>query len=315
MKKINKNKIIAIIGPTASGKTKIAVALAIKFNGEIVSADSRQVYRGMDIGTGKDKQEYQIKTDKLSHVPYYLIDVATPDQNFNLADYQRLAFKAIDDILQRGKLPILVGGSGLYLQAIVDNYLLTPVNPDWNRRKTLEQKTDRALFEEIKKLSPDLAKKISQSDRKNKRRLVRYLEILKAGDKIKNISKQNPKYDCLLIGLAPDREELKQKIADRLSQRLERQGLVSEVENLHQNGLDWQRLDSFGLEYRFVSRYLQKKICYEELIKQLNIAIRQFAKRQMTWFRRWEKQGRKIFWLDSYDEIEKVIRKFLIFKK
>lgn len=301
-RKINKkNKIIVILGPTASGKTKLAVKLAVRFNGEIISADSRQVYRGMDIGTGKDLSEYI--------VPYHLIDVANPRVRFDLAKYQKLAFKAIDDILKRGKLPILAGGSGLYLQAIVDNYKLSEVNKNLALRKKLDKLNASELFEKLEKLAPKMAARLNQSDRNNKRRLIRYLEILGQDENFKNrLGKK--KYQALLVGVKFSKNILKQRIFKRLLERLKEQNMIEEVENLHSQGVSWKKLEEFGLEYKFIALYLQK-IIYEEMAKKLNIAIFQFAKRQLTWFKRWEKQGAKINWLKDSKKIEKLVREFL----
>ena len=298
----NDKKIIVILGPTASGKTKLAVELAEKFNGEIVSADSRQVYRGMDIGTGKDLAEYS--------VPYHLIDVASPKSQFDLAQYQKMAFRAIDDILKRGKLPILVGGSGLYLQAVVDNYKLSEAKQDAELRKKLEKLNAGELFKKLEKLSPNLAVKLNQSDKNNKRRLIRYLEILEQDKNFKS-RKGQKKYEALLIGLSYSGEILKQRIFKRLMDRLKEQNMIGEVENLRAKGLSWKRLEEFGLEYKFISLYLQGKLQYEEMVEKLNQAIYQFAKRQLTWFKRWEKQGVKINWLKDFKKIEKLTKEFL----
>ena len=297
-----KNKIIVILGPTASGKTKLAVELAEKFNGEIVSADSRQVYRGMDIGTGKDLAEYS--------VPYHLIDVVNPKLRFDLAQYQKLAFAAIDDILGRGKLPILAGGSGLYLQAVIDNYKLSDAKKDLALRKKLEKLNAGELFKKLEKLSPNLAVKLNQSDKNNKRRLIRYLEILEQDKNFKS-RKGQKKYEALLIGLSYSGEILKQRIFKRLMDRLKEQNMIGEVENLRAKGLSWKRLEEFGLEYKFISLYLQGKLQYEEMVEKLNLAIFQFAKRQLTWFKRWEKQGVKINWLKDNKKIEKLVKDYL----
>ena len=298
----NDKKIIVILGPTASGKTKLAVELAEKFNGEIVSADSRQVYRGMDIGTGKDLAEYS--------VPYHLIDVVNPKSRFDLAQYQKLAFAAIDDILGRGKLPILAGGSGLYLQAVVENYKLSEAKKDLTLRKELEKLSAVELFLKLKKLAPKLAEKLNQSDKNNKRRLIRYLEILEQDKNFKS-RKGQKKYEALLIGLSYSGEILKQRIFKRLMDRLKEQNMIGEVENLRAKGLSWKRLEEFGLEYKFISLYLQGKLQYEEMVEKLNLAIFQFAKRQLTWFKRWEKQGANINWVKDNKKIEKLVKDYL----
>ena len=298
----NDKKIIVILGPTASGKTKLAVELAEKFNGEIVSADSRQVYRVMDIGTGKDLAEYS--------VPYHLIDVVNPKSRFDLAQYQKLAFAAIDDILGRGKLPILAGGSGLYLQAVVENYKLSEAKKDLTLRKELEKLSAVELFLKLKKLAPKLAEKLNQSDKNNKRRLTRYLEIVGQDQNFKSRAGKR-KYDAIIIGINYSRDTLKQRIFKRLLERLKEQNMIGEVEILHRQGLSWKRLEEFGLEYKFIALYLQGKLQYEEVVEKLNQAIYQFAKRQLTWFKRWEKQGVKINWLKDFKKIEKLTKEFL----
>ncbi len=296
------NKILVILGPTASGKTKLAVKLAEKFNGEIVSADSRQVYRGMDIGTGKDLSEYS--------VPYHLIDVVSPKIRFDLAKYQEAAFKAIDDILKRGKLPILAGGSGLYLQAVIDNYKLSDIKSDLVLRKKLDKLNVLELFNKLKKLAPKMVAKLNQSDKNNKRRLIRYLEILGQDKNFKSRSGEK-KYQALLIGVNISREVLQQRILKRLLERLEKQNMIGEIKKLRKRGLSWKKLEEFGLEYRFIALYLQNKFSYDEMVKKLNIAIYQFAKRQLTWFKRWEKQGAKINWLKDDKKIKKLVKTFL----
>ncbi len=271
------NKILAIIGPTASGKTKLAIELASIFNGEIVSADSRQVYKGMDIGTGKDLNEYKIKNKK---IPYHLIDVCDPSEEFSLAKYQKLAYVAIDNILARGKLPIVVGGSGLYLRAIVDGYKLSSIKPNKELREKLEKKSIDELFSDLEKINPEFIKSINESDAKNKRRLIRYIEN---NDKLL-INNKNPKYKSLIINIKTPKAILHKRIDKRLIKRLENEDMIGEVKRLHNQGVSWERLESFGLEYKYIAFYLQKKISYDEMVDKLFIAIRQFAKRQVTWF-------------------------------
>jgi len=324
---MTKNKIIVILGPTASGKTKLAVELASKFNGEIVSADSRQVYRGMDIGTGKDLKDYRLEIPnpndqlpnkfkiqnsklKIIEIPYHLIDVANPKEQFDLAQYQKMAFRAIDDILKRGKLPILAGGSGLYLQAVVENYKLSEAKKDLALRKKLEKLSAAELFNKLKKLVPKMAVKLNQSDKNNKRRLIRYLEIVGQDHNFKSRAGKR-KYNALIIGVNFSRDILKQRIFKRLLERLKEQNMIGEVERLHEQGLSWKRLEDFGLEYKFVSLYLEGELQYEEMVEKLNLAIYQFAKRQLTWFKRWEKQGANINWVKDNKKIEKLVKDYL----
>ncbi|MFA4941783.1 MAG: tRNA (adenosine(37)-N6)-dimethylallyltransferase MiaA [Patescibacteria group bacterium] len=300
----NSNKIIVVLGPTASGKTKLGVDLARKFNGEIVSADSRQVYKRMDVGTGKDLKEY-------GNVKYHLIDIVSPNTKFSLAKYQKLAFEAIESILKRGKTPIIVGGTGLYLQAVVDNYNLNGAKPDKILREKLEKKSVEKLFLELQKINSKFAEKLNDSEKKNKRRLIRYIEVMQNKDDGHPPKSSSKSYDFLLLGLTWPREALNERIYKRLVDRFEKEDMVGEVKSLHAGGVSWKRLESFGLEYKFISLYLQEKMDYKEMVEKLNIASRQFAKRQMTWFRRWEKQRKKIYWVDGNEQAEKLAKEFL----
>jgi tRNA dimethylallyltransferase len=305
--KTEKPKIIVVLGTTASGKTALGVKLAAKYNGEIISADSRQVFKGMDIGTGKDLIEYKVGRKK---IPYHLIDVVSPNTEFNLAKYQKLANLAIKDILSRGKLPIIVGGTGLYLQAIIDGYQLTKGVPDPKRRAELDAMTALELFKIVEKMNAEFAHHLNNSDKNNPRRLIRYIEIMEQGENTKPVKKQD-KYNFLLLGLSWPDDVLRERIMARLKSRLEKENMVGEIENLQADGVSWQRLNSFGLEYRFIAYYLQGKMEYQEMIEKLGIAIYRFAKRQKTWFKRWEKQGRKIEWIKDLKAAEKLIDKFL----
>lgn len=302
----NKAKILVILGPTASGKTSLGVRLAAKYNGEIISADSRQVFKGMDIGTGKDLAEYKIGNKKIAH---HLIDVVSPNTDFNLAKYQQLALAAITDILKRGKLPIIVGGTGLYLQAIVDNYQLSLAKPDLAKRQEWESLGRDELYARLEKLKPDFAQKLNNSDKNNPRRLVRYLEILALDGQA--ASKEVSPYDFLLLGLDWPDDVLRQRINKRITDRLDNEDMVGEVERLHAEGVSWKRLTSFGLEYKFITYYLVEKFEYDEMVQKLGEASYRFAKHQKTWFRRWEKQGRQINWVGSLSEAEVKIDEWL----
>lgn len=302
-----KPKVIVVLGTTASGKTALGVKLAAKYNGEIISADSRQVFKGMDIGTGKDLIEYQVGRKK---IPYHLIDVVTPNTEFNLAKYQKLANTAIKDILSRGKLPIIVGGTGLYLQAMVDGYKLTAGKPDSKRRAELDVMTAPELYSLVESLNSDFAHQLNNSDKNNPRRLIRYVEIMEKGESTKQVKRQD-KYNFLLLGLSWPDEVLRARIMTRLRSRLDQENMVGEIENLQANGVSWQRLNSFGLEYRFIAYYLQGKLEYNDMIEKLGIAVYRFAKRQKTWFKRWEGQGRKIEWIKDLKEASGLINKFL----
>jgi tRNA dimethylallyltransferase len=308
MQNQNNSKIIVLLGTTASGKTKLGVDLARQFNGEIISADSRQVYRGLDVGSGKDLAEYQ-------EIKYHLIDVADPKDRFSVAEYQRQAFAAIEDVLSRGKLPIIVGGSGQYLEAVVENYQLAEVKPDENFRNELEEKTAPELFEILLEKNKVFAEKLNNSDKNNKRRLIRYLEVfnspLSRGVAEGRGVLGGVNYDFLLIGLAYPKEILAERIHHRLINRLEKEGMIQEVSDLHdKTGLSWERLEEFGLEYKFISQYLQEKFDYDQLVEQIDKASQQFAKKQLTWFKRWEKK-RPINWLEDEAGAKKAVDKFL----
>lgn len=303
-----KKKVIVILGPTASGKTTLGVYLANKFKGEIISADSRQVYRGMDIGTGKDLGEY-------GDTPYHLIDVVSPNTEFDLVKYKKLAKKAIAEIAERQKLPLVVGGTGFYIQSLVDDMKLSSVGPDKAFREEMEQLTVVELVEKLEKLKPDFAEKLNNSERNNKRRLIRYVEIARdnASDLFVGKIENKKSGDCeyLILGITWPRAVIQERIYKRLIVRLEKENMIEEVERLHKEGVSWKRLESFGLEYKYISKYLQKKMTYDEMVERLNIAIRQFAKKQMSWFQRWEKQGTKINWVSEKKEATELVKEFL----
>jgi len=303
-------KIIVILGPTASGKSELAVKLAQKFNGEIISADSRQVYKGMDIGTGKVPRDSNCKLKIVNcklyfykGIPHHLLDVASPKRRFSVAQYQKMAFRAIKKIQQKGKVPILCGGTGFYIRTVVDGIIIPEVKPDWKLRKKLEKKSNEELFKILKKLDANRAKNI---DKFNPRRLIRAIEIVKKTKKPVPILKYRPKFNVLLIGIKKSPKELKNLIAKRLKKRLKR-GMIGEVKKLRKSGLSWKRLEEFGLEYRWIARYLQKKMGYKEMVEKLQKDIEHFAKRQMTWFKR----NPRIHWIKNQKETERLIKKFL----
>ncbi len=308
----DKPLVLVILGPTASGKTSLAVKLAAKYQGEIISADSRQVFRGMDIGTGKDLGEYKVNGKK---IPYHLIDVVNPNDEFDLAKYQKLANLAIKDILSRGKLPIIAGGTGLYLQALVDGYKLDKNVPDKQKRLELEAMSVAELYKKLETIKPDFTHKLNNSDKNNPRRLIRYLEIADQEDSSKKSlfkPKKEPAYDFIILGLQQNDDEMRSRIMKRITDRLDNEDMVGEVERLLDEGVSSERLNSFGLEYRHINWYLQDKLDYDEMIEKLSLATYRFAKRQKTWFRRWEKQGIKINWVESLAEAEKILKHKLV---
>lgn len=283
-----KPKIIVVLGPTASGKSALAVKLAKKINGEIISADSRQVYKGMDIGTGK------ITKKEMAGIPHHLLDIASPKKQFSVSQYQKLANQAIKKILKKGKTPIICGGTGLYINAVVDNVVFPAVPPNYQLRKKLEKLTTTELFEKLKRLDPKRAKNI---DKNNPRRLIRALEIVLISKKpVPEIKKQR-NYDVLKIGIKRQPAELKKLIKKRLLKRMEI-GMVEEIKKLHEQGVSWKRLFDFGLEYRWISLGLQKKVSQPEMVEKLNKAIVDYAKRQITWF----KHDKEIRWVNNMNK-------------
>jgi len=274
--------ILVIIGPTASSKSSLAVQLAKKLNGEIVSADSRQVYKGLDIGSGK------ITRREMAGIPHHMLDVANPRRIFTVSQYQKLAYKTIDDILSRGKLPIVVGGTGQYIDAITKGLILPGVKPLYELRKQLSYKTTQELFALLEKLDPARAKNI---DRHNARRLVRAIEIAKVLGKVP-VLKTTPRYSPITIGVKIKSIELKRCIHKRLLARMQT-GMVAEVRSLRKQGLSCKRLFDLGLEYRYVSLCLQGKFSKHEMLVKLETEINHYAKRQMTWFKR----DKSITWL------------------
>ena len=293
------NKLVVILGPTASGKTDLSIKLAKKFNGEVVSADSRQVYKGMDVGSGK------ITKKEMAGIPHYLLDVASPKKRFSVAQYQKLALRTIKNIRKRNKIPFLVGGTGFYIQSIVDGIIIPEVKPDWKLRKKLEKLTTEQLFEKLKKIDPRRAALI---DGHNPRRLVRALEIvLKTGTTVPAPSRaEGLNLDILQIGIIKSSDELKKSINKRLINRLEKSAMINEVKKLRKT-LSWKRLEELGLEYRFVAQYIQNKISHEEMTYKIQMESEHYAKRQMTWFKR----DKRIKWVKNYREAEKLTKIFL----
>lgn len=270
-----KTKIIAVVGPTASGKSALAAAIAGLVGGEIISADSRQIYTGLDIGTGK------VTKSEMRGIPHHLLDVANPKRVMSVVQYERLATRAIRDILKRGKVPIICGGTGFYIDAVLTSASFPAVPPNPKLRKELEKLSAEKLFNKLLKLDPERAKTV---DAKNPRRLIRAIEIAKTLGSVPSRTETTPRYNTLYIGLTLPKEELGERIHTRLLARMKR-GMIAEARRLHDEGLSWKRMDSLGLEYRFLAQFLQNKITKDELLKLLEIAIRQYAKRQMVWFK------------------------------
>ena len=297
-RKNQEKKLIAVLGPTASGKSELAINLAKKFKGEVISTDSRQVYKGMDIGTGK------ITRKEMRGVPHYLLDVTSPKRRFTVAQYKKLALGAIDKIFRQNKIPILCGGTGFYIQAVVDGIVIPVVKPDWKLRKNLEEKSAEELFKKLKKVDPERAKTI---DGKNKRRLIRALEIvIKTKRTVPPLRKQPLPYPVLMIGVKKEKTELKKLIKKRLLKRF-KQGMIEEVKKLHKSGVSWKRLEEFGLEYRYIAEFLQKKTNHKEMLEKLQRAIEDYARRQMTWF----KKDPRINWIKNQKEAEGLVKDFL----
>jgi tRNA dimethylallyltransferase len=293
-----KPKIIVIVGPTASGKTALAIRLAKKYNGEIISADSRQVYRGMDIGTGK--ATHRERREAIHH----LIDVASPKRTFTAADFRAHGRHATAQILRHGKTPIICGGTGFYIDALLTDTSLPDIPPHPLIRKKLEPVSTEKLFTLLEGKDSRRAKNI---DPFNRRRLIRALEIIAAcGKPVPPRLAVQSDYHILFIGLHPNAAILRQKIRVRLLARI-RQGMIAEVRRLHNAGISWKRLDDFGLEYRFVSRYLRGIITKSEMFQLLEKAINQYAKRQMTWFRR----NRDIHWITNAESADRLVAPFL----
>ncbi|MBU1179288.1 tRNA (adenosine(37)-N6)-dimethylallyltransferase MiaA [Patescibacteria group bacterium] len=300
-----KKKLIVVLGPTSSGKSDLAVGVARKFNGEVISADSRQVYKGMDIGSGK------ITKKEMRGVKHYLLDVANPKKIFTAIDFKNMAEKTIAEILTKGKIPIVCGGTGFYIHALLGGVDIPRVAPDWVLRAKLEKKSCEELFKILGKMDPIRAKNI---DSQNKRRLIRAIEILRRGS---GQIAQPPKFnfDILYLGIKRGDKNLKELIHKRLIKRL-KQGMIAEVKKLHHQGVSWKRLDGLGLEYRFVSRYLRGLLTKENMTEQLETAIIQYSKRQMTWFKKYPSATLRasapgIYWVKNEKEAKGLVKKFL----
>ena len=274
-------KVVAVVGTNASGKSALGIELAKRFGGEIISADSRQVFRGLDLGSGK------VTREEMQGVPHHLIDVREPGEFFSMADFQRMSYQIIDEIRGRGHLPMIVGGTGLYVDSVLDGYLLSDTEPDLAYRAELEKLTTPELYEMLVKLVPDV-----QVERNNRNRVMRMLERIHDGDDA--TPGKQARYDSLRLGVSWPRDVLAKRIDERIEMRLE-QGMIEEVQGLLDSGVSTEFLLGLGLEYRFITQYLTGEVPDKgEMLAKLAQAIRKFAKRQMTWFRR----NPDIVWLD-----------------
>ena len=300
---IIKNKLITILGPTATGKTKLASHIAFHLGGEIISADSRQVFKRMNIGTGKDIEDYIVNGIK---IPYHLIDIAEPGEEFSVFDFQKKFINAYQNIISKNKIPVLCGGTGLYIESVLKKYNLIEVPENKKLRIELFEKSEFELAE----ILSSLKSLHNTTDTINKERLIRAIEIeyfLKENPK----EKLNfPEFNSYVFGINYEREKVVQRITLRLKERLQT-GMVEEVKSLLDEGIPANRLKSYGLEYKFITQYLLNEISYNEMFTLLDIAIHQFSKRQMTWFRRMEKTGIKINWIDGNLSLEEKVKKII----
>lgn len=282
---------ITVLGPTATGKTRLAALLANKTEGEIISADSRQVFRDMDIGTGKDLEDYVVNGKQ---IPFHLVDIAEPGTEYNVYAFQRDFLNAYTDIRQRGHLPVLCGGTGLYLEAVLNGYHLQQVPENPALRERLHVFSDDKLIELLKSYGP----LHNTTDITDRQRTIRAIEI-REHEKAHPVKEAFPKINAINFGIIFPREEVRQRITQRLKNRLEN-GMIEEVQRLLHRGLKPEQLTFYGLEYRYVTQYVTGEITYNEMFTKLNTAIHQFSKRQMTWFRRMEKRGIIIYWIDGH---------------
>ncbi len=278
----SKSKIVVILGPTATGKSDFAVEMAKQIVGEIISADSRQVYIGLDIGSGK------ISKKEMKGVPHHLLDVVNPKKVFSVAEYKKLADKKIEEIISRGKIPIIVGGTGFYIDSVINDSQLPEVKPNKKLRSELSKLSTEELFKKLQKLDPRRAKEI---DIKNPVRLIRAIEIAQTLGSVPKI-KINPKYETIMVGLDFSDDELKERIEKRLISRF-KNGMLAEAKKLHSQGLTFKRMEQLGLEYRYMALHLQGKITEKEMVEKLYSEIWKYAKRQRTWFKR----NKDIIWV------------------
>jgi tRNA dimethylallyltransferase len=298
-----KYDLITILGPTASGKTPLAAHLADKLGTEIISGDSRQIYRRMDLGTGKDLVDYVVDGRP---VPYHLIDIVEPGYKYNVFEYQRDFLKAYEDIKVRGKMPVLCGGTGMYIESVLKGYRLLPVPENPELRASLEGKS----LEELTRILEGYKKLHNSTDVDTAKRAIRAIEIEEYYKQQPLEYREFPSLNSLIIGVDIDRELRREKITRRLKQRLD-EGMVDEVKSLLAEGIPAENLIYYGLEYKFLTQYAIGELTYEEMFHQLEIAIHQFAKRQMTWFRGMERRGFNIHWLDATLPMEEKVEQII----
>jgi len=297
MKKSSLYNLVVVLGPTASGKTSLAARVAYEIKGEIISADSRQVYREMNLGTGKDYDDYNINGIK---IPYHLIDIADPGCKYNVYEYQTDFFKAFENIQQRGKYPVMCGGTGMYIEAVLSGFKMIQVPPNLNLRKSLNNKS----LLELTEILTSYKKIHNTTDVDTVKRAIRSIEIEDYYQSNLEIVVDLPKLKPLIIGVNIDREQRREKITNRLKRRIS-EGMVDEVKNIIRSGVKPEDLIYYGLEYKYLTLYAIGEMSYAEMFQKLNIAIHQFAKRQMTWFRKMERSGFNIHWVDVNNSIEK----------
>lgn len=294
-----KYDLITILGPTACGKTRFAAHLASRISGEIISADSRQVYRKMNLGTGKDYEDYMVNGKK---TPYHLIDILEPGYKFNVYEFQKYFLKVYNEIKARNNIPLLCGGSGMYIDAVTKSYKLMPVPPDKKLRKELESKS----LAELAEILASYRKLHNITDTDTKKRAVRAIEIEEYYACHPESKNEFPSINNIFLGIEYDRTTTKKRITTRLHERLKR-GMVEEVQNLLNEGLKPDDLMYYGLEYKYITQYITGYLDYDVMVEKLNIAIQQFAKRQMTWFRKMEREGAGIHWFDGQMPLEEKI--------
>jgi tRNA dimethylallyltransferase len=297
MPEIKKPKIIVILGPTASGKTDLSIKLAKNFNGQIICSDSRQIYKYMDLGTGK------ISKKEMQGIKHYMLDILNPNDKYSVGQFKKDATICINKVLKNKKLPFLVGGSAMYLYSIINGQDFPETQIDWDKRKALEQKPLNELLDILENLDP---KRFATVQKQNKRRVIRAIEIAEQFGSVPEII-NNPEFDCLLIGIKKEGDNLRQAIKKRILKRI-KQGMIDEVKNLHdKKKISWEKLDEFGLEYRWIAKFLQNQITKDEMLMHLEADIWRFSKHQMNWFNK----DKNINWVKTTSQAKNLIHNFI----